>query len=244
MLAGAMVLTFASPVCADPVSPAQVSEAPAHTDFSGVWEAAGIQFVVLPEVSGQLTEDAQRMADLAADQLVPQEDDPARFCVTKGMPWTMLIRARNYPVEIVQYPDRLFMIFELWDQFRNIVVDGPPVPANYPPSPNGWSTARWEGTTLVIETRGLSELHPLGRFRRSEETVITERWSLREDATFGQVIDVEMSVDDPVAYSTPAIVRQVLKRSPEGVVPGGYNCAIAQWNDYVDARNTEMGIEY
>jgi hypothetical protein len=49
-----------------------------------------------------------------------------------------------------------------------------------------------------------------------------------------------MEIDDPQAYAAPALARQVLKRSPEGTVPGGYNCPIALWNDYVDARNQEM----
>lgn len=236
-------LCLAAPaVHAQDTAAAASGEHPSHTDFSGVWESARIDLVLLPEVSGQLTPEAQQLAEIAAQHGRPQEDDPARFCVVKGMPWSMLIRARNYPVEVIQYPDRIFMVFELYDQFRNIRIDGPPVPDNYPPSPNGWSTARWDGEALVIETTGLSELSPLGRFRRSEETRITERWVRRADAEFGEVIEIIMQIDDPQAYSTPALARQVLKRSPAGVVPGGYNCAITLWNDYVATRNVEMGL--
>lgn len=239
LLIAALCLAAPAVQAQDGVATASEQRA-SHTDFSGVWESARIDLVLLPEVSGQLTPEAQQLADLAAQHARPQEDDPARFCVVKGMPWTMLIRARNYPVEVIQYPDRVFMVFELYDQFRNIRIDGPPVPDNYPPSPNGWSTAHWDGETLVIETTGMSELAPLGRFRRSEETRITERWVRRADVEFGEVIEITMQIDDPQAYSTPALARQVLKRSPAGVVPGGYNCPIAQWNDYVAARNEEM----
>lgn len=132
--------------------------------------------------------------------------------------------------------------FRVYDQFRNIRIDGPPKPDGDPHSSNGWSTARWEKNALVIETTGLSWLNPLGNFRRSEETRITERWILRDDPEFGQVIDVNMLVDDPASYSTPAHVRQVLKRSTPGGVPEGDNCALSLWNDYVETRKQEMGL--
>lgn len=218
------------------------SQSAVPTDFSGVWESVGVDFVLIPEASGQLTPEAQRWADLAEGKTDTDRDDPARFCLAKGMPWTMLIRARTYPVEIVQYPDRLFMTFELYDMFRNIRVGGPAMPEGYPSSPNGWSTARWEGKALVIETTGLPEVSPLGRFQRSEATRITERWTLRDDPKLGQVIDVDMTIEDPAIYAVPAKARQVLKRSAPGTVPGGYNCTLSQWNDYVVTRNKELEI--
>lgn len=222
-----------------------VAEAPpaaARADYSGVWETARLELVVLPEVAGSMTPEAQARADLFRKRFDPAADDTAKVCMIKGMPWTMLSRARNYPVEIVQYPDRIFMTFELYDQFRQIRIGGPQMPEGYGPSPNGWSVAHWDGDDLVIETAGLTALNPLGVIQRGWDARITEHWHLRDDAEFGKVIQVDMTIEDPDVFASPAHARQVLKRSPEGVVPGGYNCSTALWDDRMEERKAELGI--
>jgi hypothetical protein len=229
-------------------SVAAVPEAPAKAavpDFSGVWEMAKLELVLLPEVAGAatLTPEAKAARDQFEQKFDKAIDDPAKVCLIKGMPWTMLTRARNYPVEIYQNADRLFMTFELYDQFRSIRINGEGMPAGYPPSPSGWSVAHWEGQTLVIETTGLTELNMTGTMQRSEDAKVTERWNFRDNAEFGRVIDVEMSVEDPAVFTAPAKARQILKKSPEGVRPGGYNCSSALWDEHIERRKAELGLD-
>lgn len=239
-----MLLACASPLAAQQQgNGGDVTEAaPARANFAGVWETAQLELVVLPEVAGTRTPQAQARADLFRQRFDPVVDDTASVCLAKGMPWTMLSRARNYPVEIVQYPDRLFLLFELYDQYRSIRIGSQPMPADYGASPNGWSVAHWDGDALVIETTGLAELNPLGALQRTGDARITERWHLRTDADFGEVLQVDFIIDDPAVYATPATARQIFKRSPEGVVPGGYNCSSALWDAHVNARIEELGV--
>lgn len=245
-LAGAMAVPVRAegpPAAPAPMSPLRANLPDAGpVDFSGVWEGARLELVVLPEVAGKMTPEAQARADRFRQLADPVRDDPAKVCLVKGMPWTMLGRARNYPAEIVQYPDRIFMTFELYDQFRQIRLDGAQKPADFGPSPSGWSVGRWEGKTLVIETTGLPMLNLFGVMQRTEEARLTERWQLGQHPDFGEVLEIEITVDDPEIFATPAVARQVLKRSAPGIVPGGYNCSSSLWDDHIERRKAELGI--
>lgn len=222
---------------------AEASSAVTRPDFSGVWELAKLEYVVIPEVSGLLTEEAKAQDALYKQRFNQVTDDPAKFCLVKGMPWTMLGRARNYPLEIHKTDSKLFMTFELYDQWRVIHLDGQAMPEGFPPSPNGWSVGHFDGDVLVIETTGLAGLNPVGLYHRSESAKITERWSLKNQDELGQVLEVDIIIDDPEVYAEPAKARQVLKRSPPGVVPGGYNCSSALWDDFVERRKVELKIK-
>lgn len=253
ILTGAMVLTATlgcAPVAAQdgPSQQAAASTLRANmpnagpVDFSGVWETAKLELVVLPEVAGQMTPQANARALQFQKNADPVLDDPAKVCMIKGMPWTMLGRARNYPTEIIQYPDRIFMVFELYDQFRQVRLDGVQKPDDFGPSPSGWSTGRWEGQALVIETTGMGTLNLFGMMQRTEEAKVTEHWQLEQHPDFGQVLVVDMTVEDPEVYATPAKARQIFKRSRPGVVPGGYNCSNSLWDDHIERRKAKLGI--
>ena len=248
----AVAATLAAPVLA--AEPAPQTAAPASqlranmpnagpVDFSGVWETAKLELVVLPEVAGKMTPEAQARADLFRKLADPVRDDPAKVCLIKGMPWTMLGRARNYPTEIIQYPDRMFLVFELYDQFRQIHLDGTPKPDDFGPSPSGWSVGRWEGQELVVETTGLPVLNTFGVMQRTEEARITERWHLGQHPDYGQVLEVDITVEDPEIFVGPARAHQVFKRSAPGIVPGGYNCSLSLWDDHITARKAELKIK-
>ncbi|MGE0115844.1 MAG: hypothetical protein AB7T07_13295 [Steroidobacteraceae bacterium] len=220
----------------------ETTSAQRHPDFSGVWETASIELTVLPDFNHpKYTERTKQNINEYQTRFNPVKDDPARVCLLKGMPWTMLIRARNYPAEIFQTDQRIFMFFELYDQYRNIHLDQTAVPDAYPPSANGYSYARWEGDTLVVETGGLIAMNDIGEFHRSEQAHIIERWKLMQNPTYGEVLDVDITVDDPEIYVEPVKGHQVLKRSAPGVVVGGYNCSSTLWDTYVDRRRQEMG---
>jgi hypothetical protein len=162
------------------------------------------------------------------------------MCLSKGMPWPMLIRARDYPVEIYQTADRIVMMFELYDVYRNIMINGAPKPANYPESPQGWSVAHWEGKTLVIETSGMPPLNPIGPNLRGNGAKIVERWSLGQDPVYGQTLVVDLVQDDPEVFVAPAKGRNILKRAAPDVVVGGYNCSSSLWDAHVDQREQEI----
>jgi hypothetical protein len=69
------------------------------------------------------------------------------------------------------------MLIELESQYRRIFTDGRSHPDDYLTTRMGHSIGHWEGDTLVIETRLLSE-DLFGRRPRTESMVVTERVSL------------------------------------------------------------------
>jgi hypothetical protein len=102
--------------------------------------------------------------------------------------------------QIVQTRDHVIIFTEAYNQLRIIPLDGSVGPAL---AWGGSSAGRWEGDTLVVETRGFSEAErlrnvPAGApFLLTPRTLITERFT----RTGPDEILYHFSVDDPVLYS-------------------------------------------
>jgi hypothetical protein len=188
----------------------------------------------------KFTAAAQANLDYYRKHFDPVRDDPANVCLLKGMPWTMLLRPRNYPVEIYQTADRIVMSFELYDTYRNIFLDRDQIPDDVPPSGNGYSIGRFEGDALVVETGQLTALNPIGPYQRSEQARVIERWTLRQHPTLGQTLHVDITVRDPAVYAEPGRGEMLFKRSSPGTRVGGYNCSETLWDEYVKRRREEI----
>ena len=77
----------------------------------------------------------------------------------------------------------------------------------------GYSTGKWDGDTLVVETVGITDrawLDALGH-PRSEQMKITERYRRRD---FGHM-DVEITFDDPVYYTRPFGIKTTFNLQPD-----------------------------
>ena len=123
-------------------------------------------------------------------------------CLPFGTPLaTMLSEVQK----IVQAPGEMVIMHELDGMSRQIYMDGRKLPVDPNPSWLGYSTGRWEGDTLVVETTGLNDRVPLDLFGhpRSEAMHLTERYRRRD---IGH-LDVEYTFDDPKMYSKPFTVR-------------------------------------
>ncbi len=138
---------------------------------------------------------AKRMADGA-------KDDPNVHCMPRGMPriWT-----DDYYKRIFMVPDRMIILTERNMQYRQVHMDGRPLPVDPTPTWNGYSTAEWDGDTLVVHTIGFrddlwldSNGNPL-----TETGKVTERISRPNFGT----LQVEMTIEDPKAYTAPFTVR-------------------------------------
>jgi hypothetical protein len=104
-------------------------------------------------------------------------------------------------LKIVQTPDALVVLDEYMLQYRQIFLDGRRLPNNAEPMFKGYSAGTWNGDVLVVETTGLKDGgwldllgHPL-----TDQARITER--IRR-VNYGN-LEVEMTVDDPKAYTKP-----------------------------------------
>ena len=128
--------------------------------------------------------------------------DPHTRCLPPNFP-----RAWALPQykKIVQTPGFLVILHEFNASYRQIFLDGRPLPVDPQPSWNGYSSGRWDGDTLVIETIGFRDdmwLDMSGSPMTSAAHV-TER--LRR-VNYG-TLQIEVTVNDPKAYTKPWTVR-------------------------------------
>jgi hypothetical protein len=155
-------------------------------------------------------------AAAAQSKFDPIADDPTVNCTPKGMPYVM---EQPYPIEFVDHGDSIVLRLEEYDTVRTIALR--PTPAAASPSRLGTSTGRWEGTTLVVTTRGIDYPFvnntgiPLGR-----GATIEERFTPSAD---GSRLDYAMRIDDSSTFTAPVTFRKAWEWRPgEQVKP--YDC--------------------
>jgi hypothetical protein len=146
--------------------------------------------------------------------------DYAGNCLPFGMS-----RNINSPhgVQIVQHPDALALLFEQNTWFHWVpTVPGFKWPADLPRSWNGVSTGRWEGDTLVVETRsfnGYTRLDTAGH-PHSKDLLLINAFTRTNADTLVHTV----TVHDPRAYTQDWMnVRSWRIRPPQDVVME-YSC--------------------
>jgi len=127
---------------------------------------------------------------------INSRDDPGSNCRPTG-----IVKMHTSPFfrRIVQTPDLLLILTERDAEFRQIFTDGRPLPVNPQPTPNGYSTAKWDGDTLVVESNGFSDGLWLDRDGSplTESATMTERFRRPVYGT----LEIELTVNDVKAYT-------------------------------------------
>ena len=67
-----------------------------------------------------------------------------------------VINSAPVPFKIVQTEKQVVLVYEAFNLWRQIFLDGREFAEDLNPSWLGYSKGRWEGDTLVVETRGLN----------------------------------------------------------------------------------------
>ena len=182
-------------------------------DLSGVWWY-GAPVPLLPGESPEVAGMSMgRMGTSAGPLLLTEHgqtlmaefdpvDDPAVQCIQSGLVRTI---SSPYPIEVLQYDDRVTIEYEEWEVFRTVHLNGT-IPDDYEPSPLGYSVGRYEDGVLIVTSSGATE--GLGRigdfFWTSEEVSTVERYSLTER---GQ-LRLDLEVTDPVMLAEPLQVQK------------------------------------
>ena len=138
---------------------------------------------------------AQLVKTRATEQRV---NDPMSRCRPIG---PVRLHTWNGPRKLAQSPGLLILMNELDTSYRQIYTDGRPLPVDPNPSWNGYSSGKWEGDTLVVNTSGFRDgiwLDATGN-PMTDAAKLTERFH-RPD--FGHM-EIEITVDDPKAYLKP-----------------------------------------
>lgn len=186
-------------------------------DFSGMWFAnvpakdackgedciqeermAREQINLGIKLAGGLPYSEWSKAQMVQRRLNKGREDPHTYCKPPNFPraWTL----PQY-IKLVQTPGLMVMLHEFNAAYREVFMDGRPLPENPNPTWNGYSTAHWEGDTLVIRTNGIRDdmwLDIQGS-PVTESALVTERL---KRTSFG-IMQVEIAVNDPKAYTKP-----------------------------------------
>jgi hypothetical protein len=139
---------------------------------------------------------AKRVADNS-------KDNPDAHCLPMGF---MQFHTHPQPRKIVQTKDVMMIIYEANSGLRHIYLDGRPLPGpDAEPWWYGYSVGKWEGDTLVVETRGFRD----GEWLDVRGSPLTNAAKVIEKfrrPTYGQ-LEIEITVDDPKAYTAPWTVK-------------------------------------
>jgi hypothetical protein len=119
-------------------------------------------------------------------------------CEVPGMPFAMM---SPYPIEFVDEGERLVIRGEAYDLERVAYLE--PLATPPEPSPEGYSLARFEGDTLIIDTTRI-DYHSYGDLgpAQSDRSHVVERFTLSADGTR---LDYEVTITDPVMLAAPWI---------------------------------------
>lgn len=129
-------------------------------------------------------------------------DNPDGRCLPLGM---VRMHSHPFPRKMIQVPGLIAILYEKGVDFRQIFTDGRPLPKDPNPSFNGYSTGKWEGDALIVETVGFRDdiwLDGAGN-PISDNAKVTERF---RRPNFGS-LEIEVTVDDPKTYTTPWTVK-------------------------------------
>jgi hypothetical protein len=146
-------------------------------------------------------------------------DDPAAFCLPPGLPRMAILGL--FPLQIVQTPKQLVILYEYMNAFRVIPVNGKHSD-DMIPTYLGDSVAHWEGDTLVIDVIGFNDktwLTATGTFH-SDALHMTERYT-RIDK---DQINYEVTMEDPKVLTKPWTVHSTMMLR-EGTRVQEYICA-------------------
>ena len=139
-----------------------------HPDLSGIWDVVGDR--VMP-TDGRVR--SKYVYNIAADipggapfqpwaralyeerQKALGRGAPTERCLPHGIPDAML--TRTLPFKIVQMPALTIILFEEFNNWRQVFTDGRSLPVDPQPAWLGYSVGRWEGDTFVVETAGFND---------------------------------------------------------------------------------------
>jgi hypothetical protein len=178
-----------------------------HPDLSGIWEPSANKYV--RDIAADLKPDNvpfQPWAKALYEQRIDGShsgEDPDANCLPQGVP---KIDAAPAPWKIVQTPGNIVIVYEAFNLWRQIFLDGRELEPDVNPTWMGYSTGKWDGATLVVDTRGFNGkawLDQLGK-PSTDALHVTERFRRKD---FGHM-NIQITIDDPKAYTKPWTVNE------------------------------------
>jgi hypothetical protein len=124
------------------------------------------------------------------------------------------LHSHPQPRKIVQTPGLVLIIYEANGGLRQIFTDGRPLPSGDPePWWYGYSTGKWDGDTLVVESTGFRDLMWLDEEGTPFTTAgkIIERFRRLNYGT----LEIEVTVNDPKTFTKPWTIQLNQRLMPD-----------------------------
>jgi hypothetical protein len=132
--------------------------------------------------------------------------DPHVLCMPSNFP--RMFTLPHY-TRYIQTHGMLVLMNEFNASYRQIFLDGRPLPVDPQPTYNGYSSAKWEGDTLVVETNGFRDdlWMDMAGTPLTNAARVTERF---RRPSFG-TLEITATIDDPKAYTRPWNLKMMEK---------------------------------
>ena len=161
----------------------------------------------------------------AQERSLPKREAPDTYtdmslydrCITIGLPGSMMPMIYGNAYRITQSPGYVAIQYEMVHEARIVPLNDSPRVASNLDFYMGDARGRWEGDTLVVETRNI---RPESAYRNaSESLVITERFTPTDENT----LSWEVRFEDPKTWAAPWAIEMPLKREADAA-PFEYAC--------------------
>jgi hypothetical protein len=180
-------------------------------DLSGIYTPNMRYFRNLAEDIGlenvPMTEEARKIQKAREDGTLGYEE-PDAHCLPQGVP---KINMAPVPFKIVQTEKLVVLVYEAFNLWRQVHLDGREFAEDLNPSWLGYSKGHWEGDDLVVETRGLNGKQWLdhGGLPTSDKLTVIERF---RRPNFSR-LEIELTINDATYYTKPWKVTTNARRT-------------------------------
>jgi len=179
-------------------------------DLSGIWEPISPKY--LRDLAADLKPGevpyqpwAKALVDSRADGSHAREESDAN-CLPQGIP---KIAAAPAPWKIIQSAGTIVILHEAFNLWRQVFLDGRQFAEDLNPSWLGYSIGKWDGDTLVVESKGFNGKTWLDQAGKptTEALHVTERYRRKNFGT----MEIQITIDDPKAYTKPWTVTEEVR---------------------------------
>ncbi|MEO8258867.1 MAG: hypothetical protein ABI868_16090 [Acidobacteriota bacterium] len=194
------------------MSAATPRTASGRPDFSGIYTSNYKYFQNLAADLGldnvPMTDEARKIHAARATGLLGY-DEPDAHCLPQGVP---KINMAPVPFKIVQTDRLVVLVYEAFNLWRQVFLDDREWADDLNPSWMGYSKGRWDGDTLVVETRGLNGKQWLdhGGLPASDKLTVIERF---RRPNIGR-LEIEITITDPTYYTKPWTATTISRLTP------------------------------
>ncbi len=185
---------------------------PQRESIEGVW---AMKTFSVSYYTGALTAEGERLR-AAFD---PIKDDPAIYC-NAASPVRFWVNV-NEPFEIKRDGNTVVVEHQFMDSRRVVHLDATAPPPGAPRDAMGYSTGRFDGSALVVETTNFSAgvLEPRRAVVHTADLKLAERLEVNEHT---HELEITWTIDDPAIFKEPHTQKEVFVRTERWREP--YNC--------------------